>query len=316
MDMLNKMYNVNTLCPENFWIKKTKSIIQGNVLSPILCNIYLTKLDTFVKHEIINKMVKGLKPKINPKYLDKIELTPTEEKLPEHIKNKIKKSRRRHIEKFGIKRVIENEDFVRIKYVRYADDFIIGVRGSLELAHKIKELIKNFLKGTLHLYLNEEKTKITNTYNNKTKFLGMYIYNMNVKDLPYRNSREVENTTRVMRKNEALKNNSRIKILKNTRERIIKTLNNENKNKMVINVLKDMDVKDKVRKKIRALVLAMDQIKVEDEDKTEAKQETKKKTQKKEAIQIPINRVEIMKRIHLSLTKYNASSTDRTKIKG
>jgi len=85
---------------------------------------------------------------------------------------------------------------------------------------------------------------------------------------------------------------------------------------MVINVLKDMDVKDKVRKKIRALVLAMDQIKVEDEDKTEAKQETKKKTQKKEAIQIPINRVEIMKRIHLSLTKYNASSTDRTKIKG
>jgi len=77
--------------------------------------------------------------------------------LPEYLKNKIKKSRRRHTEKLGIKRLIENEDYVRIKYVRYADDFIIGVRGSIKLAKEIKILVTNWLQSNLHLKLNDEK---------------------------------------------------------------------------------------------------------------------------------------------------------------
>jgi hypothetical protein len=255
IDMLNKMYYVNILCPEHFWIKESNSRIQGNVLSPLLCNIYLTKMDTFVKHEIINKMVKGLKPKINPEYLVKIGLTPTEGILPEHIKNKIKKTRRRHVEKLGIKRIIENEDFVRIKYIRYGTDFIIGVRGSLVLAQKIKELIKNFLKSTLHLNLNEKQTKITNTYSDKAKFLGMYIYNMNANDLPYRNSREVENTKRVLRKNKALKNNSIIKILKNTNDRIVTTLRDANK--------KDISIKGKLRNRISNMSVKNNIVKIQ-----------------------------------------------------
>jgi hypothetical protein len=261
-------------------------------------------------------MVTGNKPKINPKYLEKIGLTSTEEKLPEHIKIKIKKSRRRHVEKLGLKRVIENEDFIRIKYVRYADDFIIGVRGSLKLAQKIKELIKNFLKGVLHLELNDEKTKITNTYSDRAKFLGMYIYNMNATDLPYRNSREVESTKRVLRKNEVVKSNATIKILKNTRGKIIKTLNDVNKRDSVTSVLKDMNTKGKVRNKIRELAIAINQTSVEDEGHTEAKHEILNKIPKKIARQVPINRVLIMNKIHAALTKYNAVSTDRAKNKG
>jgi len=65
--------------------------MQGNVLSPILCNIYLDKLDTYVKKEIIAKMEKGKSPLINPKYTANIGLDPKEKYLPMHIQNTLKK---------------------------------------------------------------------------------------------------------------------------------------------------------------------------------------------------------------------------------
>jgi len=130
-----------------------------------------------------------------------------ERNLPLHIQNIIMKSRRRHVEKLGIKKILESEEYVRIKYVRYAANFIVGVRGSFELANKIKELIKNFLKTNLHLEINIDKTRIINTYGNKVKFLGMLIYNNNIQELPYRNARAVENIQRVARRNKIRKKN-------------------------------------------------------------------------------------------------------------
>ena len=147
--------------------------MQGNILSPILCNIYLNELDLYIKNVIIKKYERGVRPLINPVYLKSIGLQNEERKLPKHLQNKIKKSRRRHVEKMGIKRIIENVGYTRIKYIRYADDFIVGVRGSWELALEIKQLIKIFLKTNLHLEMNEEKTKVIDTYSNKASFLGM-----------------------------------------------------------------------------------------------------------------------------------------------
>lgn len=290
--------------------------MQGNALSPILCNIYLDKLDTFVKDEIIAKMVKGIRPLVNPNYQKKTKLTLDEEKLPEHVKNKILKSRRRHVQKLGIKRILENEEFIRIKYIRYGDEFIIGVRGSIDLARKIKERVKDFLKSTLHLELNEEKTKITNTYADRANFLGMYIYNMNPCDIPYLNSREVENTKRVLRRKADRKGNARDKILKNTRDRIIKALENSHKKILVTDAFIDIGGKGKERSKIRVLAKAIEDVRELDNSVEPINNEmfTKVKGEKKHIQkQIPINRIEILRRIHLALTKYNASSTDITK---
>lgn len=311
IDLLNQMYNVNTLCPENFRIKNNNCIMLGNVLSPILCNIYFNKLDTYIKDEIINKMIIGKKPQSNPEYINKIGLLDTEQKLPEHIKNKIKKSRRRHVQKLGIKRIIENEDFIRIKYVRYADDFIIAVRGSLELAKKIKNLVINFLKGTLHLKISEEKTKITNTYSNKVLFLGMYIYNMNENDLPYRNSRMVENTKRVIRKNNALKNNIKIKIMKNTRNKIISLLHEEKNKEKVIDAIKILGNKGKIRTKIRKLTEAVYNMKTEKEKTMMPNTKFLYTVPKLKVKTIPINKENIKVRIHTVLTKFNACSLNR-----
>lgn len=61
--------------------------------------------------------------------------------------------------------------YKRIQYVRYADDFLIGVIGSKEDAEKIKYDIGRFFEETLKLELSAEKTLITNS-DDKARFLG------------------------------------------------------------------------------------------------------------------------------------------------
>ena len=179
-----------------------------------------------------------------------------EKNLPLHIQNIIKKSRRRQIEKTGIKNIIEDEEFVRIKYVRYGSEFIVGVRGSLELATKIKILIENFLKGILHLTLNTQKTKIINTYSDKVPFLGVLIYNIDEKDLPYKNSRAIENEKRVAKRNQIVKANLTNKILKFTRQKILFALNSEKHREVILDL--GREVVGKV-KNVRAAFSVMEQ---------------------------------------------------------
>jgi group II intron reverse transcriptase/maturase len=64
-----------------------------------------------------------------------------------------------------------NESYKTIQYVRYADDFIIGIIGSKEDAQKVKSDVKQFLANTLKLKMSEEKTKITHT-GDRARFLG------------------------------------------------------------------------------------------------------------------------------------------------
>ena len=61
--------------------------------------------------------------------------------------------------------------YKRLKYVRYADDFLIGVIGSKEDCQRIKEDIKNFLEPELKFEFSDEKTLITHSQK-AVKFLG------------------------------------------------------------------------------------------------------------------------------------------------
>lgn len=69
----------------------------------------------------------------------------------------------------------------KIYYVRYADGWVVGVRGSKEFAENIKEEIRIYLIKELKLELSQDKpithiggTKVTQRY---AKFLGYYIVN-------------------------------------------------------------------------------------------------------------------------------------------
>ena len=68
-----------------------------------------------------------------------------------------------------------DEGFKRIQYVRYADDFLVGVIGSKDDAKEIKERIHAFLADTLKLELSDEKTLITHSAK-RAHFLGYNIY--------------------------------------------------------------------------------------------------------------------------------------------
>ena len=64
-----------------------------------------------------------------------------------------------------------DENYRRMKYVRYADDFIIGVIGSKVDCEKIKADITKYMSDVLNLELSAEKTLITHAQDT-AKFLG------------------------------------------------------------------------------------------------------------------------------------------------
>ncbi len=153
---------------------------QGGIVSPILANIYLDKLDKYVK-EYIRNFDRGGKRKPGKETKD----FDNERK---RIVRKLK-SVKDETEKMALVarlKAIEQEraafssgdemddNYRRLKYVRYADDFMLSVIGSKEDANRIKEDIKSFLSETLALELSDEKTLITHT-DKAAKFLGYEI---------------------------------------------------------------------------------------------------------------------------------------------
>ena len=81
--------------------------------------------------------------------------------------------------------------------MRYADDFIIGIRGSKNLATKIRTEITKFLREDLHLSVNEEKTRLTHVYSDKARFLGMTIHCVPSNKIPFRRAAHIERFRRL-----------------------------------------------------------------------------------------------------------------------
>lgn len=78
--------------------------------------------------------------------------------------------------KKSIFRTIRKNRSVRIKYIRFRDNFIIGVVGCKSFACRILKVVSAFLTGRLQLLLNLEKTKVINSYNDRVRFLGTFLY--------------------------------------------------------------------------------------------------------------------------------------------
>ena len=153
---------------------------QGGIVSPILANIYLDKLDKYVK-EYIRHFDMGTKRRPGKESND----LANERKRTVRKLKKVKDGTEKAALVARLK-AIEQEraafpsgdemdgSYRRLKYIRYADDFILGVIGSKEDAQRIKEDIKSFLSASLALELSEEKTLITHT-GKSAKFLGYEI---------------------------------------------------------------------------------------------------------------------------------------------
>ena len=153
---------------------------QGGIISPILANIYLDKLDKYIK-EYTAKFDKGKKRKFSRESMD---FGNARKRIVRRLKF-VKDERQRTKLILELKAIEQGRakypngeemdaDYRRMKYARYADDFLVGIIGSKQDAQQIKEDIKNFLADRLALELSDEKTLVTHT-ERPAKFLGYEI---------------------------------------------------------------------------------------------------------------------------------------------
>ena len=156
--------------------------------SPILIYIYFDKLDKFVETVLMPKYNRGKKRGRNPHY--------------EAIRNAIARAKRRG-DRVAVRKLRKqlrtqpsqnphDPNFRRLRYVRYADDWLLGFSGPRAEAEEIKRAIRDFLCETLKLELSEEKTLITHARTGAAKFLGYQIVTQHADDkLDRRGQRQV-----------------------------------------------------------------------------------------------------------------------------
>jgi len=177
--LIRKLLNAGYV--ENWVFHKSYSgTPQGGICSPILANVYLDKLDKYMR-EYKRRFDKGKRKTGNPVMarLDRDrgsfvkQLAEKNEKAHQDVLVKKIKA----IEKERNKLTSRNEmdsNYKRIEYVRYADDFIIGVNGSNEESKRIKEDVKIFLNDKLKLELSDDKTLITHS-KRPARFLSYHL---------------------------------------------------------------------------------------------------------------------------------------------
>jgi hypothetical protein len=144
---------------------------QGGVVSPILSNIYLHKLDEFVEQELIPQYTRGNSRKVNPEY----------KRMHRQMTRARARGDRAEVRDLRKRlRTIPYGDpmdpgYRRLKYLRYADDHILGFIGPKAEAEQIKARLAEFLRETLGLELNQQKTLITHARSQPARFLGYHV---------------------------------------------------------------------------------------------------------------------------------------------
>ena len=87
----------------------------------------------------------------------------------------------------------QDPDYRRLRYVRYADDFVLGYIGPKAEAEQIKESLETFLRDNLKLELSQEKTLITHATSQAARFLGYELVNQQANDKLDHNGRRKVN---------------------------------------------------------------------------------------------------------------------------
>jgi group II intron reverse transcriptase/maturase len=144
---------------------------QGGTISPLLSNIYLNVFDEWMEQELMPLYNRGGTDergrKRNPTYRH-YEYKRAEAKKAGDVEA------HKHYGKLmkSVPSVIDSDDYRKLEYIRYADDFLNSFAGPKSEAEEIKGHIRDFLERELGLELAMEKTLITHARSEKARFLG------------------------------------------------------------------------------------------------------------------------------------------------
>jgi group II intron reverse transcriptase/maturase len=153
------------------WNTTLSGVPQGGVVSPILSNIYLDRLDKFVETALLPEYTRGVLRRHNLEY--------------DRAKGAAFRARRRG--DYAAARALREQQhslpsldpldpgYRRLRYVRYADDVLLGFTGPKAEAEEIKRRLAQFLDEDLNLELSEEKTLVTHARTGAARFLGYEI---------------------------------------------------------------------------------------------------------------------------------------------
>jgi group II intron reverse transcriptase/maturase len=144
---------------------------QGGVISPILSNIYMDRLDKYVENELLPAYNRKEARSLNLEY--------------KRLQEKAYKLRKKGMKKEAAKlrkqqqrlpyRDQNDPEYRRLRYIRYADDFLLGFAGPEAEAEEIRDKLRRFLQEELKLEMSQEKTLITHAQTRAARFLGYEI---------------------------------------------------------------------------------------------------------------------------------------------
>jgi hypothetical protein len=149
---------------------------QGSVLSPILTNVYLSKLDDKLE-TLCQAHSQGPYRKRNVAHIalmqarkDLLKQGETDPSCRDHLQGQLHR-----LNQEILRTPAAHDDdpaYARVKFLRYADDVAVAIIGPKTLAQHIQEEIASFLRHELHLELNREKTQVIHLATEKARFLG------------------------------------------------------------------------------------------------------------------------------------------------
>jgi hypothetical protein len=161
------------------WNATLSGAAQGGVASPVLSNIYLDWMDKFAETVLIPEHTRGAGRKANPARKTMANAMTAARKRGDRAAVRTLRVRARGTPT----RDPYDPGYRRLRYIRYADDHLLGFTGPKAEAEQIRRELAAFLREELRLDLSADKTLITHGRTQKARFLG---YDLIVQHSPSR----------------------------------------------------------------------------------------------------------------------------------